>query len=102
MLEIGSAAGFLAKLIAPHVGSFVGVDLSEDAFNVARRLRLPNARFLQADGGALPFPDETFDGILCYDVFTNFPNFSDGEPLIREMIRVAKRGRPVLVGIHSG
>ena len=98
VLEVGSAAGFLAKLVAPHVGLFVGVDLSEDSLNVARRLRLPNARFLQADGGALPCPDESFDGIFCYDVFTNFPNFLDSEPLIREMIRVVKRGRHVLVG----
>jgi SAM-dependent methyltransferase len=101
LLEVGCAAGFLAQLIAPEVGAYVGVDLSRDSLRVAQRLGLPNATFEHADGH-LPFIDGGrhggFDAVLCYDVYTNFPTFEDGAGLIAEMLRVARRGAPVLVG----
>lgn len=98
VLEVGSAAGFLAQLVAPRVASFTGVDLAEGPLKVARRLGLANARFQKADGESLPFEDASFDCVFCYDVFTNFPAFDDGEPLIREMLRVVKPGGRVLIG----
>jgi ubiquinone/menaquinone biosynthesis C-methylase UbiE len=98
VLEVGCAAGFLALAVAPRCGDYVGVDLAEAPIKVARRLGLPHARFKKADGDSLPFADATFDSAFCCDVFTNFPNASDGLPLIREMLRVVKPGRPVLIG----
>jgi SAM-dependent methyltransferase len=98
VLEVGSAAGFLAQFIAPHVEKFTGVDLAEGPLKVARRLGLANATFQKAEGESLPFGDSSFDAVFCYDVFTNFPNFEDGSPLIREMLRVVKPGGRVLVG----
>ena len=98
VLEVGCAAGFLASLVAPKVGHFVGVDLAEAPLAVARRLQLANAAFQRAEGGALPFDDGAFDGAFCYDVFTNFPEFAAGKPLIREMLYVVRPGGRVLVG----
>ncbi|MBU6378572.1 MAG: methyltransferase domain-containing protein [Gammaproteobacteria bacterium] len=98
VLEVGCAAGFLAMLVAPRCRAYTGVDLAETPLAVARRLGLQNARFQKADGGALPFADATFDSVFCCDVFTNFPTAQDGMPLIRDMLRVVKAGRPVLVG----
>jgi SAM-dependent methyltransferase len=98
VLEVGSAAGFLAQLIAPHVGQFTGVDLAEEPLVVARRLGLSNASFRKADGERLPFTDSSFDAVFCYDVFTNFPDIDIGVPLIIDMLRVVKPGGKVLVG----
>jgi SAM-dependent methyltransferase len=98
VLEVGCAAGFIAKGLAPKVHRYVGVDLAKPALQVARRLQLPNAEFRHAEGGKLPFPDGTFDAALCYDVFTNFPSFEDGIPIISDMLRVVKRGANVLIG----
>lgn len=98
VLEVGSAAGFLAQIIAPHVGAFTGVDLAEEPLVVARRLGLPNATFLKAEGENLRFGADSFDAVFCYDVFTNFPNVSVGAPLIRDMLRVVRPGGKVLVG----
>jgi ubiquinone/menaquinone biosynthesis C-methylase UbiE len=98
VLEVGCAAGFLAKLIAPNVKKFVGIDLADAPLAVAKKLELPNADFLKADGEKLRFSNREFDGAFCYDVFSNFPTFSDGEPIIREMLRVVKPGGRVLVG----
>ncbi len=98
VLEVGSAAGFLAQLVAPRVDRFTGVDLAEGPLKVARRLGLTNAHFRMAEGERLPFDAASFDCAFCYDVFTNFPSIEDGEPLIREMLRVVKPGGRVLVG----
>jgi ubiquinone/menaquinone biosynthesis C-methylase UbiE len=55
-------------------------------------MRLPNARFQQADGGQLPFPDGAFDASFVCDVFSNFPTFADAEALLDELVRVVKPG----------
>jgi SAM-dependent methyltransferase len=101
VLEVGCGSGLLAKLLSPEVGTYTGVDLSPEALAVARRLQLRNAIFRHADGEKLPFPDgraSGFDAAICYDVFTNFPTFADGAPLIVEMLRVINSKGCVLVG----
>ena len=98
VIEVGCAAGFLARGIAPRMKTYVGVDLAEAPLKVARRLKLPNARFITGDGENLDFPDNSFDAALSYDVFTNFPDFNDGAVLIEEMLRIVRPGGRVLIG----
>jgi len=98
VLEVGCAGGFLARLVATEVAEYVGIDLAPGAVATARRLALTNATFEVADGERLPFADASFDAAFCYDVYTNFPTFEDGVPLIAEMLRVVKPGGRVLVG----
>jgi SAM-dependent methyltransferase len=98
VLEVGCAAGFLAQLVAPQVSRYEGIDLAGNALRIARRLRLPNAKFIKAEGERLPFPAGHFDAAFCYDVYTNFPRFEDGAGLISQMLRVVKSGGRVLVG----
>jgi len=98
VLEVGCAAGLIARGVAPHVGRYTGVDLARAPLAVARRLGLPNASFRRADGARLPFRPASFDAAFCYDVFTNFPNVVDGVPVIADMTRVVRPGGRVLVG----
>jgi ubiquinone/menaquinone biosynthesis C-methylase UbiE len=98
VLEIGCASGYIACGLAGHVAHYTGIDLAASPLEVARKMNLPNARFIKGDGAALPFENELFDAAFAYDVFTNFPDFEDGVPLIREMLRVVKPGGLVMVG----
>jgi ubiquinone/menaquinone biosynthesis C-methylase UbiE len=98
ILELGCAAGFIAKGIAPRVRKYHGVDIAPQTIKVARRLGLSNATFSVADGSSLEFRSDSFDAAFCYDVFTNFPDFADGAPLIREMFRVVRPGGKIVVG----
>lgn len=98
VLEIGCAGGFLAHLMASEVAAYVGIDVAPGAVEAARRLGIAKATFEVGDGESLAFADGSFDAAFCYDVFTNFPTFEVGVPLIREMLRVVRPGGRVLVG----
>ena len=98
ILEVGCASGFLAYGLSERVSSYEGIDLAENALIIARKLGLKNSSFTLGDGAALPYKSASFDATLCYDVFTNFPNFQVGEELIAEMLRVTRPGGYVLVG----
>lgn len=98
MLEVGCAAGFLAKGLAAMSGSYVGVDLAPVAVERARGLGIPNAEFRVADATALPFPDDSFDRVVCHDVFTNFEDFETPRRILAEMARVVRPGGRLLVG----
>lgn len=98
LLEVGSASGFLAWGLAPRVERYTGVDVAAKAIQLGGSLRLANAEFKVADGEKLPFADASFDAVICYDVFTNFPSFEPGAKIIEEMIRVLRPGGHALVG----
>ncbi len=98
LLEVGSASGFLAWGLAPRVARYVGVDVAAEAVRLGSHLRLANAEFKVADGTNLPFHESSFNAVVCYDVFTNFPSFEIGAQIIAEMIRVLQPGGRALVG----
>ena len=75
ILEVGCASGFLAQLVAPRVSRYTGVDLSEHALHLARRLGLHGASFHAADGARLPFAEDSFDAAYCYACFHELPRF---------------------------
>jgi SAM-dependent methyltransferase len=98
LLEMGCAAGFLARGLAGQVSGYVGVDLSWTAARAARSLRLGNAVFVQGDGTALPFGAAAFDRVAAYDVFTNFADWTTAEAVVAEMVRVVRPGGRVMIG----
>ncbi|MCC6534003.1 MAG: class I SAM-dependent methyltransferase [Burkholderiales bacterium] len=98
VLEVGCAAGFVARGLAPRVGRYTGVDLARAPLSVARRIAPSNCAFRRADGARLPFPDHSFDAAFCYDVFTNFPTFAAGAHIVAEMLRVVRSAGRVLIG----
>jgi ubiquinone/menaquinone biosynthesis C-methylase UbiE len=98
LLEVGCAAGFLAKGLAAMCRQYTGVDVAPVAVERARGLGIANARFIRADAAALPFGDNNFDRAICHDVFTNFSDFEIGRPILREMTRVLRPGGKMMIG----
>jgi ubiquinone/menaquinone biosynthesis C-methylase UbiE len=64
-------------------------DMMARAQERAEAAGIRNARFLQGDVGALPFPDMSFDIVLSLNGFHAFP---DKEAAYRETYRVLKKG----------
>jgi ubiquinone/menaquinone biosynthesis C-methylase UbiE len=98
LLEVGCAAGMLAKGFAPLCREYVGIDIAAAAVAKARTLGLPNATFEVANAMQMTYPEGAFDRTVCYDVLTNFDSFAKVEPILREMVRVLKPGGKALVG----
>ncbi|MBA4391203.1 MAG: hypothetical protein C0399_09715 [Syntrophus sp. (in: bacteria)] len=85
-----------ASLVGPG-GTVTGVDLAPGMVELARRKAkergLKNVIFQEADGEALPFPDESFDVVLCNH---GLVHMTDRIKALHEMSRVLKKADGVL------
>jgi SAM-dependent methyltransferase len=96
VLDVACGTGVVARTAADRMGGHgrvVGADLNEGMLAVAGRLR-PDIEWRQADAGDLPFPDGSFDAVLCQSALMFFP---DRVRALREMARVARAGGTVAV-----
>lgn len=78
-----------------HRCRFVGLDISLDRLRVAKQM-LPEADFVQGSGGALPFRDGRFGGVLLFGALHHLP---DQAAAVADCARVLD-GRGTL-GIHE-
>lgn len=87
-LDIACGTGIVARTAGDRLGGrgrVVGVDINEGMLGVARRIR-PDLEWHQGDATDLPFPDESFDVVLCQASLMYFP---DRVRALKEMGRVA-------------
>jgi ubiquinone/menaquinone biosynthesis C-methylase UbiE len=76
VLDIATGTGMVAMYAASKLGAngaLVGIDISEGMINIARSkvpdAPITNIHFEIGDGEALPFPQDSFDLILCGSAF---------------------------------
>lgn len=96
VLDVACGTGIVARTAADRVapgGTVVGLDLNEAMLTVARRVR-PDIDWRRGDAAELPFPDQTFDAVLCQMALMFFP---DGAAALSEMSRVVRPGGLVAV-----
>jgi SAM-dependent methyltransferase len=88
MIEIGAGFGRLADEYTGY-DSVVLLDLSGAQIEAARERLRDDPRYEVVEGDAfhLPFPDASFDAVVCIRVIHHF---EDPRPAIREMARVLK------------
>ncbi|NDL60496.1 methyltransferase domain-containing protein [Phytoactinopolyspora sp. XMNu-373] len=93
VLDVACGTGIVARTVADRIGSgtIVGLDLNAAMLAVAHRLR-PDLEWHQGDAVELPFPERTFDRVLCQMGLMFVP---DRARAIREMARVATGGSTV-------
>ncbi|MGO8930982.1 MAG: class I SAM-dependent methyltransferase [Limisphaerales bacterium] len=97
-LEIGCGDGrVLEQLISLGANPrlIAGIDLLEERVEVARR-RLPEAELRVADARSLPYPDESFDLVLAFTVFSSILELEFARQVAHEMRRVLKPGGAVV------
>jgi SAM-dependent methyltransferase len=78
-------------------GRVAGVDINEGMLAVAQRLR-SDIEWQHGDAADLPFPDTSFDVVLCQASLMFFP---DRAKALREMARVTTAGGTVAVQVWA-
>ena len=105
VLDVACGTGAVARQLAPLVGSggtVTAIDISPAMLEVARGRPLPaGARIDWRSGSAqeLPFPDGTFELVLCQQGIQFFP---DRVGALREMRRVLVAGGRLGVSVSAG
>lgn len=89
ILDIGSSFGWFEKMaLAANCRSVTGLEPREEDFYQAK-LEAPAAKFKVGTATHLPFPDNSFDQVVMFDVIEHIPK--NTEPAaIREIHRVLR------------
>lgn len=100
ILDAGCAAGRDSKIFWDLGFDVVGVDLSTNLLNIARK-NVSDISFIQADFKQLPFPSFTFDGIWLNRVFHHLER-EDMNKAISELKRVLSFDGVIFVQTKEG
>lgn len=91
VLDVATGGGHTALALAPRVREVVATDLTRPMLDAAERFvrdkGVSNVRFQEADAGALPFEDGSFDLVTCRIAAHHFP---DCLAFVREAARVVR------------
>ena len=92
VLDVGCAGGFMTEAIAEKGANVTGIDPAQDAIAAARSHAEQSGLSVRYDVGVgeqLPYPDDSFDAVVCVDVLEHV---SDLQKVISEIARVLKPG----------
>ncbi|HET7497947.1 MAG TPA: methyltransferase domain-containing protein [Candidatus Eisenbacteria bacterium] len=97
-LDVATGGGHTALALSPLVREVVATDLTAPMLAAAERFirekGVANVRFQEADAGALPFEDASFDLATCRIAAHHFPDIA---AFVREAARVVRPGGLVAV-----
>ena len=90
VLNVGGSAGIIDNYLAQHFGSVTGIDIDEKAITHAQdNYRRDNLTFEVGDAMQLRFADDSFDVVVCSQVYEHVP---DSGVMMKEIYRVLKAG----------
>jgi ubiquinone/menaquinone biosynthesis C-methylase UbiE len=101
VLEVACGTGILTERLVRRLGgqgTVIATDLNEAmiAHAQARIPASPRFEWRQADGASLPFPDRSFDAVVCQFGLMFFPDKAAG---VREAFRVLASGGTYLFNV---
>jgi len=104
VLDVACGTGVVARIASQRVGAtgyVAGLDLNAGMIAVARTIAAPPGQTIEWYEGsalALPFPDSSFDVVLCQQ---GLQFFSDKALGLREMRRVLRRGGRLALSVWN-
>jgi 2-polyprenyl-3-methyl-5-hydroxy-6-metoxy-1,4-benzoquinol methylase len=92
ILDVGCGTGYVTKEIAKINQNITACDTDADRVRLAKGFVGEDIRnnitFLTIKPGKLPFKDNSFDLVVCFEVLEHVPNYMG---LIKELKRVSKK-----------
>jgi SAM-dependent methyltransferase len=98
VLDVCTGPGMLAEAALQRGAIAVGLDFSAEVVDFARR-RVPTAEFRRGDAQDLPFPNDSFDAVVCGYGIMHIP---EPDLALREMLRVVRPGGRVALSVWDG
>lgn len=100
VLDVGSASGwFLSELALRYPkASYAGVDVYKKAIDYGKK-RYKNLQLICSDAHSLPFPNESFDVVICAEVLEHVKS---PEKVLREIKRVLTKDGTAIIEMDSG
>lgn len=99
-LDVGCASGFMISQIQKEypVAKYFGVDIYDKAIQYAQK-NYPEIRFKTASSDKLPFKNNLFDLVLCFETIEHVEN-----PVLtlKEIKRVLKKRGSLILAMDSG
>ena len=101
ILDVGCGHGWTLAGLKDLGADLVGIDTDPEVLASARAT-YPFLEIVESPGGPLPFPDGSFDAVICSDVIEHVGD-ENKAPLLREIHRVLEPGGTlVLTAPHAG
>lgn len=99
VLDAGCAHGDLLFSMVHSIKLAIGIDLANKNIEIAKKraLGIKNIDFKKADFNCIPYPDNTFDAVVCNANFMYVP-LNERLQVIREFKRVVKTGGKIFLG----
>jgi len=100
LLDIGCAAGAEFEPLLARGFRIVGFDYAPEMIRLAQRRfgASPAVHLCQADAEALPFPDASFDHVVCLGVFEYLSTYDRG---LEEIHRVLRPGGTAIISLPT-
>jgi len=90
VLDVGASKGIIDNYLSGRFGFVTGIDIDQKAISTAKKdFRRNNLDFIVGDAMSIDFPDETFDVVLCSQVYEHVP---DAQKMMGEIFRVLRPG----------
>ncbi len=88
LLDVGSSTGIIDNFLADKFNKVTGIDIDEKAIQFAsKKFKKKNLKFKIGDAMKLEFPDNSFDVVICTQIYEHVP---DPKRLFAEIYRVLK------------
>jgi SAM-dependent methyltransferase len=97
VLELGPGYGITTSWLAKHGGNLTAVEVDPAMAADLRGKFDGEVDVREGDGAALPFPDGTFDTVVCFTMLHHVPSPAQQDRLFAEAQRVLRPG-----GVFAG